>query len=169
MEHKGTVLTTEELMKERSSKYEFIDFKNTDDCTSMIYNPTEELKYPIGGYAPGNYMCNCTTCKTQFIGDKRAVQCEPCAVKMVEEQSQLLIESNRISAEKEENRVEWIVIMYKQNLNGRETEDELFEAGVRAGIRESYSLEDMEEMYNYRYNNYLPYEKAIEKFRKKRK
>jgi len=43
-------------------------------------------KYPIGGYAPGNYMCNCSTCKTQFQGDKRAVQCEPCAVKMVEKQ-----------------------------------------------------------------------------------
>lgn len=42
----------------------------------------EELKYPIGGYAPGNYICNCSICKKQFQGDKRAVQCEPCAVKM---------------------------------------------------------------------------------------
>ena len=41
----------------------------------------EDKKYPIGGYAPGNYMCNCTTCKTRFIGDKRAVQCEDCAEK----------------------------------------------------------------------------------------
>lgn len=40
-------------------------------------------KYPIGGYADGNYMCNCVTCKKQFIGDKRAVQCEPCAIEMV--------------------------------------------------------------------------------------
>lgn len=40
-----------------------------------------ENKYPIGGYAPGNYTCNCVTCKTQFTGDKRAVQCEPCAIK----------------------------------------------------------------------------------------
>ena len=30
-----------------------------------------------------------------------------------------------------------------------------------------YSEEDMEEMYNYGYNNYLPYEQAIEKFRVK--
>ena len=68
-------------------------------------------KYPIGGYAPGNYMCNCTTCKTQFQGDKRAVQCEPCAVKMVEEQVQTLIENNRKIAEKEEQKQYLIDIM----------------------------------------------------------
>jgi hypothetical protein len=46
--------------------------------------PQEEPKqYPIGGYAPGNYYCNCITCKQQFFGDKRAVQCEPCAIEMV--------------------------------------------------------------------------------------
>lgn len=46
--------------------------------------PAKEVsKYPIGGYAPGNYMCNCTTCKADFFGDKLAVQCEPCAVKMI--------------------------------------------------------------------------------------
>ncbi len=68
-------------------------------------------KYPIGGYAPGNYMCNCTTCKTQFQGDKRAVQCEPCAVKMVKEQVQTLIENNREIAEKEEQKQYLIDIM----------------------------------------------------------
>ena len=52
-----------------------------------IIIPKEEPKYPIGGYAPGNYMCNCSTCKTQFQGDKRAVQCEPCAIEMVQEQN----------------------------------------------------------------------------------
>jgi hypothetical protein len=39
-----------------------------------------EKKYPIGGYAPGNYRCLCYTCKMGFDGDKRACQCEPCAV-----------------------------------------------------------------------------------------
>ena len=38
------------------------------------------MKYPIGGYAPGNYMCRCVTCKEEFKGDKRAVQCEPCGI-----------------------------------------------------------------------------------------
>ena len=44
----------------------------------------EELKqYPIGGYAPGYYSCTCVTCKTEFMGHKRAVRCEPCAIEMV--------------------------------------------------------------------------------------
>jgi hypothetical protein len=38
-------------------------------------------KYPILGYAPGDYFCICCICNQQFIGDKRAVHCEPCAVK----------------------------------------------------------------------------------------
>jgi len=41
---------------------------------------SNEKKYPIGGYAPGNYQCKCVTCGGGFFGDKRAVQCEPCAV-----------------------------------------------------------------------------------------
>jgi hypothetical protein len=40
-------------------------------------------EYPIGGYAPGYYINNCVTCKEQFMGDKRATQCEPCAIEMV--------------------------------------------------------------------------------------
>lgn len=39
-----------------------------------------EKKYPIGGYAPGNYECKCCICGNMFTGDKRAVQCEPCLV-----------------------------------------------------------------------------------------
>lgn len=35
--------------------------------------------YPIGGFAPGNYMCKCANCGKRFMGDKLAVQCEPCA------------------------------------------------------------------------------------------
>jgi hypothetical protein len=40
-------------------------------------------KYPIGGFAPGNYMYRCVTCTKYFRGDKIADQCEPCAIKMV--------------------------------------------------------------------------------------
>lgn len=40
----------------------------------------EEKKYPIGGFAPGHYSCKCGTCGETFRGDKRAVQCEPCAL-----------------------------------------------------------------------------------------
>jgi len=38
-----------------------------------------EKKYPIGGFAPGNYMNTCVTCKKEFMGDKLARQCELCA------------------------------------------------------------------------------------------
>lgn len=41
----------------------------------------EDKKYPIGGFAPGSYTCICVTCKNEFTGDKRAVQCEDCATK----------------------------------------------------------------------------------------
>lgn len=41
----------------------------------------EDIQYPILGYAPGSYMCNCCECKKQFFGDKRAVQCELCALR----------------------------------------------------------------------------------------
>lgn len=42
-----------------------------------------KIKYPIGGYAPGNYQNNCITCEEDFIGDKLAVQCEACAINTV--------------------------------------------------------------------------------------
>jgi hypothetical protein len=50
--------------------------------------PQEEPKqYPIGGYAPGFYSCKCVNCKIEFTGDKRAVQCKPCAIKMTQEET----------------------------------------------------------------------------------
>jgi hypothetical protein len=56
------------------------------DLDYKIIIPNEEPKYPIGGYAPGYYGCTCVTCKTEFMGDKRAVQCEPCAIEMTKEE-----------------------------------------------------------------------------------
>lgn len=38
-----------------------------------------ERKWPLFGYAPGGYMCNCLRCGDQFTGDKRAWHCLPCA------------------------------------------------------------------------------------------
>lgn len=43
------------------------------------------IEYPIAGYAPGNYHCSCSVCEETFQGDKRAVTCEPCAIKLTEE------------------------------------------------------------------------------------
>jgi hypothetical protein len=72
-----------EGIKKLIQKQKLIDMMEQDEQLGLY----EEPKYPIGGYAPGNYMCNCSTCKTQFQGDKRAVQCEPCAIKMTKEES----------------------------------------------------------------------------------
>ena len=49
----------------------------------------EPKQYPIGGYAPGNYINTCIDCKEYFLGDKKAVQCEACAViEMVEDKAE---------------------------------------------------------------------------------
>ena len=45
-----------------------------------VHDALQEKKYPIGGYAPGNYHNRCYTCERSFFGDKRAIQCEECAV-----------------------------------------------------------------------------------------
>jgi hypothetical protein len=39
-----------------------------------------------------------------------------------------------------EEKVEWYAMLHGQNLNGRETEDELFEAGILAGIEETEEI-----------------------------
>ena len=44
-----------------------------------------KVKYPIGGFAPGNYSNKCATCGSEFVGDKYARQCEPCAINTVNE------------------------------------------------------------------------------------
>ena len=33
----------------------------------------------IGGWASGSYMGKCKDCGDQFVGDKRAIFCLPCA------------------------------------------------------------------------------------------
>lgn len=43
----------------------------------------KEITYPLNGYAPGNYGCTCGNCKKEFMGDKRAVRCEQCALNLV--------------------------------------------------------------------------------------
>ncbi len=32
-----------------------------------------------GGWAPGNYLGKCIKCDIDFVGDKRACHCAPCA------------------------------------------------------------------------------------------
>ena len=44
--------------------------------------------------------------------------------------------------ETHQEKIEWYSALHKQNLNGRETEDELFELGISAGIEETEELQD---------------------------
>jgi DNA-directed RNA polymerase subunit RPC12/RpoP len=50
-----------------------------------------KTNYPIGGFAPGNYSCICSTCDEHFIGDKRAVQCEACGINTIKDQNSYLL------------------------------------------------------------------------------
>ena len=68
-------------------------------------------KYPIGGFAPGNYHGKCRTCGSDFQGDKRASQCEPCATE----------EQNKYDALSDEEKKE----VYKRNI-------EIFEEWLRS-------------------------------------
>lgn len=62
--------------------------KETEDNGLYTLLPTEKItkiKYPIGGFAPGHYMSKCASCGQDFMGDKYARQCEPCAINAVNE------------------------------------------------------------------------------------
>lgn len=48
--------------------------------------------WPLAGYAPGNYSSKCVECGNVFVGDKRAVQCLECAVRL----SQMAFDQQRI-------------------------------------------------------------------------
>ena len=43
----------------------------------------------IGGWAPGNYYFECTICKGEFTGDKKAYQCKPCAEELKEKEEKM--------------------------------------------------------------------------------
>lgn len=68
---------------------------------------SEEKKYPVGGYAPGNYWNKCGTCNVQFVGDKRSFQCEPCGTK-----SQA--EWDALTPEQQEERVQRNIEIYRE-------------------------------------------------------
>lgn len=54
------------------------DNRGLPDFLNTLTTPYKENEYS-GGYAPGSYMCKCSTCGCEFFGDKRAVKCLPCA------------------------------------------------------------------------------------------
>lgn len=46
--------------------------------------------WPVGGYAPGSYWCNCASCDQTFMGDKRAYQCHDCVIKALKFRADLI-------------------------------------------------------------------------------
>lgn len=52
---------------------------------------SSEIKYPIMGFAPGNYWCKCSTCHGEFSGDKRSAQCLHCAINLQNESHTLCL------------------------------------------------------------------------------
>jgi len=93
------------------------------------YAPLEleqSKKYPIGGFAPGNYLNNCVTCKQRFTGDKRAVQCEPCAIKTMKEESK---QKTRVFGTKEDKSFWSNKPIQDENSNKQETlEESIYQA-----------------------------------------
>ena len=45
--------------------------------------------WPVGGYAPGLYMCKCSTCGKTHHADKRAWQCADCVIQRLRDPATL--------------------------------------------------------------------------------
>lgn len=41
------------------------------------------IAWPLGCYAPGHYVGNCTACSETYVGDKRSTTCIRCAAERV--------------------------------------------------------------------------------------
>jgi len=205
--HKGNckkiILTTDpDLIGVQSIDNEFLEwFVKNPNCESVevvdismqyhdedyyeykIIIPKEEAKqYPIGGYAPGYYSCTCVTCKTEFMGDKRAVQCEPCAIEMV---SIKIVENNgsyQIEKPKQET-LEEAVEKYSSKMWGvyfddkhpdvaiTNTQGEIsiqdFIAGAKWQAERMYSEEELEVAFFEGRENTLSFNEWFEQFKKK--
>ena len=71
---------SEELF-EIAKEIEVALYKDKEDLSFVIGSPSEQkVNYPIGGFAPGQYWNKCAFCGETFMGDKRAWNCEPCAI-----------------------------------------------------------------------------------------
>lgn len=116
---------------------------NNDRYEDIVIEPAQS---PIGGFAPGSYWCNCVTCKDKFMGDKRAVQCEPCAIEMVNIKVNIN-EQGGIEAVKEEAKQETLKDVainyssYNEQINKAVQEAVIFGAEWQA--KRMYSEEDM--------------------------
>jgi mannose/cellobiose epimerase-like protein (N-acyl-D-glucosamine 2-epimerase family) len=49
-----------------------------DDISKRVAETV--ARWPQGGYAPGGYMCKCSTCGKTHQAEKRAWQCADCVI-----------------------------------------------------------------------------------------
>ena len=101
------------------------EFELKKDIFDTLSSLLEPKQYPIGGFAPGSYWCNCVTCKEKFMGDKKAVQCEPCAIEMVNIKVKIN-EQGGIESVKEEHKQDSV---FSQLEVGEEYDREVHELG----------------------------------------
>lgn len=100
-----------------------------------------EKKYPIGGYAPGNYQCTCATCDKEFQGDKQAVQCEPCAI-YDKERFDAMTQNEQKELLRRNSMIAHLMFVYAgagdqivaNQLSGMPLEEAIFQAGYTAGV-----------------------------------
>lgn len=55
-----------------------LDWKDSAELVEALEK--RGVKWPLGAFAPGNYIAKCLRCGDQFIGDKRATSCLECAI-----------------------------------------------------------------------------------------
>jgi hypothetical protein len=104
---------------------EWVDININFGYPEIIIPKEEPKQYPIGGYAPGFYSCTCVTCEQSFMGDKRAVQCESCAIETTQESMQEVPEKTKglvywkANAEEDYIKVPISVLRYIAELESR--------------------------------------------------
>ena len=85
--------------KEHDSEWTIEKSMNRHDCNEYrqvyVYKKLKTI-YPIAGFAPGNYENNCVDCSQKFRGASRAVQCESCAVKMMDNDLKEIVDDEEI-------------------------------------------------------------------------
>jgi hypothetical protein len=136
----------DEFEKEEPNKTHYLDELPNMDKNVLAKMWADAMpKYPIGGYAPGLYSCVCVSCEKEFMGDKRAVQCEPCAIEMVN--TKITINDKRgIETVKKETLEEVI----EREGYPKGITQEIWEDGVRLGAKwqqdKMYSEEEVLEL-----------------------